>query len=37
MENNIPTPIEKYIIAAEITDYLQLNVHYKVDEKNITP
>jgi preprotein translocase subunit SecA len=32
--NNIPTPIEKYILAAEITDYLELNNHYKVDEKN---
>ena len=32
--NNIQTPVEKYIIAAEITDYLDLNTHYKVDEKN---
>ena len=34
ISNNIPTPIEKYIIAAEVTDYLQLNTHYRVDEKN---
>jgi preprotein translocase subunit SecA len=34
ISNNIQTPIEKYIVAAEITDYLKLNTHYKVDEKN---
>jgi preprotein translocase subunit SecA len=34
LSNNIQTPIEKYIVAAEITDYLELNTHYKVDEKN---
>jgi preprotein translocase subunit SecA len=34
ISNNIPTPVEKYIVAAEITDYLDLNIHYKVDEKN---
>jgi len=34
ISNNIQTPIEKYIIAAEITDYLELNTHYKIDEKN---
>jgi preprotein translocase subunit SecA len=34
ISNNIPTPIEKYIVAAEISDYLVLNSHYKVDEKN---
>jgi preprotein translocase subunit SecA len=34
ISNNIPTPIEKYIVAAEISDYLELNTHYKVDEKN---
>jgi preprotein translocase subunit SecA len=34
ISNNIPTPVEKYIVAAEITDYLKLNIHYKVDEKN---
>jgi preprotein translocase subunit SecA len=34
ISNNISTPIEKYIVAAEISDYLELNTHYKVDEKN---
>jgi preprotein translocase subunit SecA len=34
ISNNIQTPIEKYIVAAEITNYLKLNTHYKVDEKN---
>ena len=34
ISNNIQTPIEKYIVAAEITDYLELNSDYKVDEKN---
>jgi preprotein translocase subunit SecA len=34
ISNNIQTPIEKYIVAAEITDYLELNTHYKIDEKN---
>lgn len=34
ISNNIQTPVEKYIVAAEITDYLELNLHYKVDEKN---
>lgn len=34
ISNNISTPIDKYIVAAEITDYLELNIHYKVDEKN---
>jgi preprotein translocase subunit SecA len=34
ISDNIPTPVDKYILAAEITDYLDLNVHYKIDEKN---
>ena len=34
ISNNIQTPIDKYIVASEITDYLELNTHYKVDEKN---
>ena len=34
ISNNIETPVDKYIIGAEITDYLELNTHYKVDEKN---
>jgi preprotein translocase subunit SecA len=32
--NNIETPVDKYIIAAEITNYLKPTVHYKIDEKN---
>ena len=34
ISNNISTAVEKYIVAAEITEYLELNTHYKVDEKN---
>jgi len=34
ISNNIETPVDKYIIAAEITNYLTLNIHYTVDEKN---
>ena len=34
ISDNIETPVDKYIIASEITDYLQSNIHYKVDEKN---
>jgi preprotein translocase subunit SecA len=34
ISNNIETPVEKYIVAAEITDYLALTKHYKVEEKN---
>lgn len=30
----IPTPIEKYTIASEVTDYLELNRDYTIDEKN---
>jgi len=28
------TPAEKYIIASEITNYLRISTHYRVDEKN---
>jgi preprotein translocase subunit SecA len=34
ISNNIQTPVDKYILAAEITDYLELNSDYKIDEKN---
>jgi preprotein translocase subunit SecA len=34
ISNNIETPVDKYIISSEITGYLELNIHYKVDEKN---
>jgi len=33
ISNAVETCIDKYIIAAEITDYLEVNVHFKVDEK----
>ena len=36
LSNNIETPVEKYLVAAEMTNYLDLNRHYKVDEKNKT-
>jgi preprotein translocase subunit SecA len=34
LSDNSETPVDKYIIASEITNYLELNTHYKVDEKN---
>ena len=34
LSNNTETPVEKYIVASEITNYLESNIHYKVDEKN---
>jgi preprotein translocase subunit SecA len=34
ISNNISTLVEKYIVAAEITEYLELNTHYQIDEKN---
>ena len=34
VSNNIQTPVEKYIVAAEIIDYLNVVVHYTVEEKN---
>ena len=34
ISQNIQTPVEKYVMAAEITDYLKRNIHYTVDEKN---
>ena len=34
LSNNSETPVDKYIVASEITNYLELNNHYKVDEKN---
>nr|UBQ35299.1 preprotein-translocase subunit a [Thalassiosira sp.]UBQ35361.1 preprotein-translocase subunit a [Thalassiosira sp.] len=30
----VETCIDKYIVAAEVTEYLEVNVHFKVDEKN---
>ena len=34
ISNNISTSVEKYIVAAEITEYLELKTHYQIDEKN---
>jgi preprotein translocase subunit SecA len=34
LSNNLPTSSDKYILAAEITQYLELDKDYKVDEKN---
>ena len=34
ISNTVQTSIEKYIIAAEITDYLEPNTDYIVDQKN---
>lgn len=34
VSNNIQTSVEKYLIASEIIDYLEVNIHYKIDEKN---
>jgi len=34
ISNAVKTSIDKYVITAEITDYLEVNIHFKVDEKN---
>ena len=34
LADGIDTPVDKYVIAAELTNYLKLNIHYKVNEKN---
>ena len=34
ISNSVQTSIDKYIITAELIDYLEVNVHFKVDEKN---
>merc|ERR1712084_113900 len=31
ISNSVQTSVDKYIITAEITDYLEVNVHFKVD------
>lgn len=33
-DNSKETSVEKFIIASEITNYLEFNTHYNVDEKN---
>ena len=34
ISNQVETCVDKYVIASEITEYLDVNVHFKVDEKN---
>ena len=34
LSDNMQTPVDKYIIASEIMEYLEVNIHYKIDEKN---
>ena len=34
ISNAVQTSIDKYIIGAEVIDYLEVNSHFKVDEKN---
>lgn len=34
LSNPTETSIDKYILASEIIEYLEVNVHFKVDEKN---
>ena len=34
ISNSVQTSVDKYIITAEITEYLEVNIHFKVDEKN---
>ena len=33
ISNTVDTSIDKFIVAAEIIEYLEVNVHFKVDEK----
>jgi len=32
--NSVKTSVDKYIIASELTDYLEVNKHFEIDEKN---
>ena len=34
LSSTVETFLEKFVIAAEITQYLEVNIHFKVDEKN---
>jgi len=34
LSSTVQTSVEKYIIANELKDYLEVNLHFKVDEKN---
>jgi len=33
ISNSVETSIDKYVITAEVIDYLEVNIHFKVDEK----
>jgi len=33
ISNTVDTSIDKFIVAAEIIEYLEVNVHFKIDEK----
>jgi len=34
LADNLETSVDKYVIASEIVDYLESNIHYITDEKN---
>jgi preprotein translocase subunit SecA len=34
LADNLETSVDKYVIASEIVDYLESNIHYTIDEKN---
>ena len=34
ISNTVDTFIDKFIVAAEIIEYLEVNIHFKIDEKN---
>ena len=34
ISNQVETCVDKYVVASEITEYLDVNLHFKVDEKN---
>ena len=34
LSSSVETFLEKFVIAAEVTQYLEINIHFKVDEKN---
>ena len=34
LSSSTETSVDKYIVANEITNYLEVNIHFKIDEKN---
>ena len=34
LSDNVETSVDKYLVASEITGYLEPKLHYKIDEKN---